>query len=141
MNTTALQGPAALLGRFLLAAAWLPSGLSKIGNFAGTTQFMTSVGMPAPAVMLVGAIVIEVVAGAFLLVGYKTRWAALALVAFMVLATYYFHNPWGVPKEQFMDQFIHFSKNNALTGALLFIAAVGAGPWSLDNRTKSKSAA
>ncbi|MBC8009100.1 MAG: DoxX family protein [Burkholderiales bacterium] len=137
MNTITLQGPVALLGRFLLAVAWLPSGFSKIGNFDGTLQFVKSVGMPAPAFMLVCAIIIEVVAGAFLLVGYKTRWAALALIAFMVLATTYFHNPWGVPKEQFMDQFIHFSKNNAMTGALLFIAAVGAGPWSIDNRKKS----
>lgn len=134
MNTTSLHGPAALLGRILLAAAWLPSGLSKIGNFAGTTQFMASAGMPAPAFLLVCAIVIEVVGGAFLLVGYKVRWAALALVAFMILATYYFHNPWAVPENQFMDQFIHLSKNNALTGALLFIAAVGAGPWSIDSR-------
>ncbi|MBC8040414.1 MAG: DoxX family protein [Opitutaceae bacterium] len=138
MNTAALQGPAALLGRILLAAVWLPSGLSKIGNFAGTTQFMTGAGMPAPAFMLVCAIIIEVVAGALLLVGYKIRWAALALIAFMVLATYYFHNPWAAPKEQFMNEFIGFSKNNALTGALFFILAVGAGPWSLDGRKSTK---
>ncbi len=136
-----IQGPVALLGRFLLAIAWLPSGLSKIGSFEGTLKFVQSVGMPAPGFMLVCAIIIEVVAGALLLVGYKTRWAALALIAFMILATYFFHNPWAVPKEQFMDQFIHFSKNNAITGALLLILVSGPGPWSLDSRAKSKTAA
>lgn len=134
MNTALLQGPLALAGRLLLAAAWLPSGFSKIGNFAGTTQFMAGVGMPAPAFMLVCAIVIEIVGAALLLVGYKARWAALALIAFMVLATYFFHNPWAVPKEQFMEQMIHMSKNNAITGALLLILVTGPGPWSLDSR-------
>lgn len=138
---TQIQGPVALLGRFLLAIAWLPSGLSKIGDFAGTLKFVQSVGMPAPSFMLSRAIVIEVVAGGLLLLGYKTRWAALALIAFMVLATYYFHNPWAVPKEQFMDQFIHLSKNNAITGALLLILVAGPGPWSLDSRAKSKTTA
>ncbi len=138
MNIPAnFQGPVALLGRFLLAVAWLPSGLSKIGNFEGTLKFVQSVGMPAPSFMLGCAIVIEVVAGALLLVGYQTRWAALALIAFMVLATSFFHNPWAVPKEQFMDQFIHLSKNNAMTGALLLILVVGPGPWSLDARRKT----
>lgn len=139
MNTTTLQGPVALLGRLLLAAAWLPSGLSKIGNFSGTTQFMAGAGMPAPALLLVAAIIIEIAGAALLLVGYKTRWAALSLIAFMVLATYYFHNPWAVPPEQFMDQMIHMSKNNAITGALLLILATGPGPWSLDARAKSKT--
>lgn len=129
-----LQGPLALAGRILLAAAWLPSGLSKIGNFVGTAQFMEGAGMPAPSLMLVGAIVIEIVGAALLLAGYQTRWAALGLIAFMVLATGFFHNPWGVPPEQFMEQMIHFSKNNAITGALLLILVTGPGPWSLDAR-------
>lgn len=134
MTSSQLNGPLALLGRILLAAVWLPSGLSKIGNFNGTAEFMASAGMPAPALMLVAAILIEVVAAIFILVGFQTRWAAGSLIAFMMLATYYFHLPWTVPPEQFMEQMIHFSKNNALTGALLLIWVQGPGPWSLDNR-------
>ena len=52
----------------------------------------------------------------------------------MILATFYFHNPTAVPPEKMQEQIIQMSKNNALTGALLFIIAMGAGPWSLDAR-------
>ncbi len=135
MTSSRSSGPIALVGRILLAAVWLPSGLSKIGNFNGTVEFMAAAGMPAPALMLVAAILIEVIAPVLLLAGYKTRWAAGSLIAFMVLATYYFHLPWTVPPEQFMEQMIHFSKNNALTGALLLLWVQGPGPWSLEQRS------
>ncbi len=69
-----------------------------------------------------------------LLFGFKVRWVAFALAAFTLLASLLFHNYWSVPAEQQFMQQLLFSKNVAVAGALLFLTAVGAGPWSIDSR-------
>ncbi|MCL4762101.1 MAG: DoxX family protein, partial [Burkholderiales bacterium] len=76
---TAVHDAAALLGRILLAYLYIPNGFSKIGGFAGTSGYIASKGLPLPDVGAAIAIAVEVVAGIALLIGWKTRWAALAL--------------------------------------------------------------
>ena len=50
---TSLQNPLALASRLLLAALFLPAGISKITGFAGTVGYITSVGLPMPTVAVV----------------------------------------------------------------------------------------
>ena len=129
---TALQNPLALIGRLLLALLFLPAGISKIGGFAGTVGYITSKGMPLPTVAAAIAIIVEVGGGLALIAGFGTRWAALALAVFTFVASFFFHNYWGVPAGQAMVQQLMFFKNIAVVGGLLVLAAHGAGAWSLD---------
>ena len=55
--------------------------------------------------------------------------AALALAVFTLVATFVFHNFWGVPADQAMMQQLMFYKNIAVVGGLLVLAAHGAGAW------------
>lgn len=130
----ALQKPLTLIGRILLAALFLPAGLSKIGGFAGTVGYIGSKGLPMPEVAAVIAIVVEVGGGLALIAGFGTRLAALALAVFTLVATVVFHNYWAVPAEMQMVQQLLFFKNIAVVGGLLTLAAWGAGGWSLDAR-------
>jgi putative oxidoreductase len=127
---------AALAGRFLLALIFIVAGFSKIGGFGGTVGYIASKGLPLPQLLAVGTIVLEIVAGAALLIGYRARWAAAALAAFTVLATVLFHNYWAMPAEQQQVQQLMFMKNLAITGGLLMVAVLGAGGWSLDARRR-----
>lgn len=127
-----LQNPMTLIGRLLLAALFLPAGISKIGGFAGTVGYIASKGAPLPEVAAIIAIVVEVGGGLALILGFGTRWAALALAAFTLVATFMFHNYWAMPAEQQMVQQLMFMKNIAVVGGLLILAAWGAGAWSLD---------
>lgn len=131
---TSLQNPLALIGRLLLAFLFLPAGLSKIGGFAGTVGYITSRGLPLPSVGAVIAIVIEVGCGLALVAGFGTRWAALLLAGFTVVATFVFHNFWAMPADQVMMQQLMFFKNIAVVGGLLVLAAHGAGQFSVDAR-------
>lgn len=127
-----LQKPLSLAGRLLLASLFLPAGIAKLGGFAGTAAYIGSKGLPMPELGAVMAIVIEVGAGLALIAGFGTRWAALVLAAFTLLATVFFHNFWGVPVEMVMVQKLMFTKNIAVIGGLLVLAAYGAGAWSVD---------
>ena len=129
-----VQSLALLIGRIMLAAIFVISGYGKIGNFAGTASYIASKGLPLPEVGAALAIVLELGAGILLILGLKTRWAALALAAFTLGATYYFHAFWTMPEAQKMMQSLMFQKNLAIIGGLLALAVAGAGAFSIDRR-------
>jgi putative oxidoreductase len=128
----ALTDTAALVGRILLALMFVVAGVGKIGGFDGTVGYIASKGLPLPVVLAAGTVALEIVAGVALIVGYRARWAALALAAFTLLATVIFHAYWAVPAEQQMVQRLMFLKNIAVTGGLLVVFAFGAGRYGLD---------
>lgn len=123
------------LGRTLLALMFVLSGISKTLTPTGVAGVMANAGLPSSTLLAFGVGVFEVVAGTALVIGFKTRWAAVALALFTLLATLLFHAYWAMPAEQQFVQQLLFSKNLALIGALLFTTAVGGGPWSLDAGT------
>jgi putative oxidoreductase len=116
-----------LAARILLSAMFFMAGLSKIGAYAGTQGYMESQGVPGFLLPLV--IGVEVIAPVLLLVGWQTRYAAIALAGFTAAAAFMFH-------LNFADQIesIMFMKNIAITGGLLLLATHGAGELSLDSK-------
>lgn len=129
-----LQNPFALASRFLLAALFLPAGISKITGFAGTVGYITSVGLPMPTVAAALAAAVEVLGSLALIFGFGTRFAALALAVFTLVASFFFHVYWSLPADKQMMQQLMFFKNVAVSGGLLALVAFGAGGWSLDAR-------
>jgi putative oxidoreductase len=123
-----------LAARILLAALFLWSGFGKIGGFTGTVGYIASKGLPLAQALAAATVLVEIGAGLLLLIGWKARWAALALAIFTVLAAVLFHNYWAVPEAQKMMQQISFMKNLAIIGGLLMVVAFGAGSWSVDRR-------
>lgn len=125
MNNPAFSDAAKLVGRVLLALMFILGGWSKIGGYAGTQQYMASAGVPGVLLPLV--ILTELGGGLLVAIGYKTRWAALALAGFTLLATLLFHSNWAQPMQQML-----FMKNLGIAGGFLVLFACGAGRWSLD---------
>ncbi len=110
-------------GRVLLAQLFLHSGVAKITGYAATAGGL-------PGALLPFVILLEVGGGLALVVGFKTRWVALALSAFSVLAALCFHF---VPGDQM--QMINFMKNLSIAGGLLVLAQTGATYLAMDTRT------
>jgi putative oxidoreductase len=131
MNTN-MQQTAALVGRILLALIFIISGWSKITGFAGTAGYIAAKGMPLPEVMAAGAIAVEFLGGLALLVGFKARWAALAIFLFLIPTTLIFHNPAGLPAQEAQAQFTHLMKNFSIMGGILMVFAFGPGRFSID---------
>jgi putative oxidoreductase len=130
MNALASYGP--LLGRVLIAAIFVLSGASKISGFEGTVGYIASKGVPFASLAAVAAIVVELGGGLCLIVGWKARWAAAAMLLFTVAAAIIFHNFWGAAADQAQNQMIHFMKNISMAGGLLFVIIHGSGPASVD---------
>lgn len=131
MNNS-LQDTLALVGRMLLAWLFVPAGFGKIAGFSGAVGYATSVGLPLPEVGVAVGLLIELVGGLMLLVGFMVRPAAVLLALFTLVASFFFHAYWSLPADQAMMQQLMFNKNLAISGGLLAFAAFGAGRWSLD---------
>src|SRR5689334_20220900 len=114
MPPTTSDSIAPLIGRILIAIFFIPSGLEKIANFSGTAGYVASAGLPAPALGVVIAIVVEVLVAGMLLVGWKARWAALVLAVFALVTALFFHKYWASPADQQAMQQINFYKNVAI---------------------------
>jgi putative oxidoreductase len=131
-NNPNAQPIAALVGRILLAALFIISGIGKITGFDGTVGYIASKGLPMAQLVAIGTIVVEVGGAILLAVGYKARWAALALAVFTLLAAFIFHNFWAVEAAQKMGQQVNFLKNLAIAGGMLMVFAFGPGRMSVD---------
>ena len=134
---TTLHNTGALTGRILLAALFIPAGISKIVGFEGTVGYIASVGLPLATVAAITAIVVELIAGLALLVGYRIKLSAVILAVFTLVATVLFHNFWAMPADQAYMQQLMFMKNIAVVGGLLMVAALGGGTWVLGANDKS----
>ena len=128
-DSPAISTALPLIGRTLMAAIFLISGLGKIAAPAGTIGYIASAGLPFPKLGLAIAVFVEVVGGIALIVGYRTRIVAAVLAIFCVATAFCFH--FNLADQ---NQFMHFLKNIAMVGGLLQIAAFGAGRFSLDAR-------
>jgi putative oxidoreductase len=126
--------PVIVIGRVLLALMFILSGFNKLTNLAGTAGYIASGGLPLPMLLAVVVGVLELVGGIAIAVGFQTRWAALALGLFTLLASVLFHRFWAVPADQAFVQQLMFMKNLSVAGGLFIVAALGAGPASLDAR-------
>lgn len=124
-----------VVGRILLALIFVMSGFGKITGWEGTAGYMASVGMPMVTLFLIGAIVLEIGGGLSLILGFKARWGALALIVFTIPATVLFHNFWAMEGADAFINRIMFMKNLAMIGGLLIVMAFGAGPVSIDSRS------
>ena len=123
-----------LFGRFLIAALFLPAGIAKLTGFDGTVGYIHSVGLPAPAAAASLALIVEILGGVALLVGYQTRIVAIGLAIFTVLASIAGHAFWAAPVDAAFIAQLLFFKNIAVTGGLLVLASSGAGSISIDGR-------
>ena len=116
-----------LFGRILISTLFLVNGLYKINNYENTIIWMESFNLPG--FFLVPAIVLEIVAPIFVIIGYKTKVAAASISLFCLATAIIFHN-------DFSDQvqLTAFLKNIALSGGFIFLVVNGPKGFSLDKK-------
>ncbi|MGH1368366.1 MAG: DoxX family protein [Maritimibacter sp.] len=130
---------AAPIGRVLLSLIFITSGFSKITGYAGTAGYMDMMGVPGALLPLV--IIVELLGGLALLLGYQARISAFLLAGFSIVSGVLFHYIPGLGLEgmEAQMQMISFWKNVSIAGGMLMVTALGAGAFSLDNKLGTDS--
>ena len=137
-NTTRADDVALLVGRICLIALFLPSGIAKLLNFSGFASSLAAktlpfgIPLPFPELLAVLAVAIEVGGPFLLLFGIQTRWVALAMIAFVIMATLTSHRYWEMEEQLRRTNSSSFYKNIAVVGGLLCLYVSGAGQLSWD---------
>jgi putative oxidoreductase len=107
------------LSRALMAVIFLISGFFKLAGFDQMVTMAGSAGLPLPALSIAIAAAIEIGGGLALLLGWRVRWASLALIVYLIPTTLVFHaSHLGDPAQSQM-QMIEVLKNLAILGGLL----------------------
>jgi putative oxidoreductase len=123
---------ALLFGRLAIAALFVASGFTKLLDLAGFAQSLAAKGVVQPMLLAGIAAAVEFLGGLAIALGFKTRYAALLLIAFTVVASLLSHRFWELEDAARQLQYINFLKNLAIIGGFLVLYARGAGPLSLD---------
>ena len=122
---------AQFVGRVALGTIFVVSGLGKLAAWRGIVAYAGSKGVPE--ILLAIATALELLGGISVVIGFKARWGALALLVFLVPVTLVFHNFWAVPAEQQQMEMVNFLKKLAICGGLLIVLGRGAGAFSIDS--------
>lgn len=126
---------APVFGRGLLAMIFLLAGLLKVQNWDAMAAMLADHGVPARAFMLAAALLVELLCGFAVLIGFRTRLAALFLFLYTLTVNYVLHDFWNfqdVPLRYGAELQL-FVKNMAIAGGLLLLVGHGAGDWSVDS--------
>jgi putative oxidoreductase len=121
-----------LAGRVALGVIFVKSGFQKLLTLGAFAASLAHRGIPASGTWaLIGALV-EFVGGLMIVTGFRTRVAALLMLAFLVAATGIAHRFWDYADAARRAQESQFFKNLSMFGGYLLLLAAGGGRYSVD---------
>jgi putative oxidoreductase len=123
-----------LAARILMMILFVMFGWAKLTGFSGTVAYMTSSGAPVPALSAIIAVVMELVVGLALVVGFYTRPLALLLALYTLGTAIIGHHFWNMTGAEQYANMINFYKNISIIGGLLLLVVTGPGKYSFDKQ-------
>lgn len=123
-----------LLGRVLMSAIFISAGLTKLLAAAASQAMMAKYGLPVPMLAWLITVVIELGGGLALLFGVATRPVAIVLALWCIATALVAHINFADPSMR-----AHFMKNVAMAGGFAYVAAIGAGAFSIDAWRKRRA--
>jgi len=123
--------------RVLVATIFMMNGLNIIGQALAAHE-MAAYGVPAGIIptLIIAARSLQLIAGLGLILGVYPRFSALALLLFLIPATFMAHPFWqAIGTPLYPVQLINFSKNVCMAGGLIFIIATRGQPALLPRST------
>lgn len=121
-----------LIARILMPVLFIVAGWGKITGYAGTQQYMESMGVPGFFLPL--TILLEFGGGLAILFGFLTRFTAFVTVIFTLLTAFLFHSDASVAGNS-----INFMKNMSIAGGYLLLFITGPGALSIDHLLRKKT--
>ena len=133
---TAWQDFLLLVGRVMIGWVFVKYGWGQLLDIPAFAATFPGRGLP-PFLAYIAAPV-DFFGGMALVLGLGTRYAALVMLVFTIVAAFSSHAFWAVPPAQAGNQQAHFWKNVTLMGGNLLLFSTGAGRFSLDRMLSRK---
>ena len=117
--------------RIFLSLLFLIEGIRKISVQDSVIMYMEDYGVPG--ILFIPSIILEILFPLLIIIGYKTKLAALVMALFTFTVAVIFHT------DFYEDmQMVFFLKDLAIAGGFMMIFVYGANKISIDNFLKSK---
>jgi putative oxidoreductase len=141
------------LGRFLLAATFIVSGIQKLMDVSGTAEALartpvpawmppvvsdtaveiaTAVGLGVPQLLAIIVGLIALICGLLVAFNLLTRTSAVVLILYTAVATYYSYDFWSGGAQGRWNNFTQALNNLAIIGGLLMLAALPRWLWAAE---------
>lgn len=131
-ESSCCHGALPFVGRLLISLIFILAGIGKIVDFEGAVSALREAGLQGAETWIVIALVMELVGGILLLLGWYTRVGIVILMIFLLPTTFIFHAFWALSGPQMALEFSSFLKNIAIYGGLFAFFSFGPGRWSID---------
>lgn len=134
---TRMQDLWILVARVTFGLIFVFYGWPKLMNISGFAAGMPDRGLP----VVLGYIApfVEFFGGLFIIFGFATRYSALFLIAFVLIATFSSHRYWAVDPAQYGAQKSNFFKNLAILSGGVLLFFTGGGKYAVDAMLGRKS--
>lgn len=128
-----------LVGRLILAWFFLGEAIAYANQWDATIQLMALKNVPAQPLLLALALIVMFLGGLSLIFGFQTRYGAVLLFGFTVIASVAMHDYWliGNAIDRASDYEV-FARNMAIAGGLLLLIGMGPGPVAIDSIKQKK---
>lgn len=121
-----------LIARILISFIFLFEAYDSIAYYKNTKTTMIEYGLTWQTdLLLIASIAVLLVGGIFLLIGYRSSFAAILLMLYWIPLTFIVYSWWNDPIEYRRVHSIFFMKNMAVVGGLLMILVHGSGRFSV----------
>ncbi len=108
------------LARWLTCGVWIGAGIYKAFHYRQTIGEMTHNGIPFAQLLLIPVLVLEMFGSLFLIANTYVWAVAAAWIAFLILATPFYHFGWYTKDRKFVfPQMVQTTKNLSMMGGLL----------------------
>ncbi|MEI9887313.1 MAG: DoxX family protein [Rhizomicrobium sp.] len=123
-----------LIGRLVLAWFFIGEAFAYAAQWDGTIQLMALKGIPAAPLLLALALIVMLLGGFALVLGFQTRYGAMLLFGFTIVVSVAMHDFWliGNAVDRASD-YETFARNMAIAGGLLLLVGMGPGPVAIDS--------
>jgi putative oxidoreductase len=144
-----MEGLIYALGRALASILFIVTGYEKFMGIGEFANLLAARNIPAPVqleqwtslpryeALGYAVALIEVLCGVMVFIGFKARFAAAILVLLSAATIYVSYDFWAMEGAARAASQIQALMYTTVMGALLLIAAAGAGPWSFDGRLRA----
>lgn len=127
-----------LVGRVMIGWIFIRSGYGKLFDIAAVGATFPPRGIPFWMAYI--SVPAEFFGGLAILFGFATRYAAVVMAIFTVVATLTSHRYWDFTEAVARrGQEMNFYKNMAILGGIFVLFVAGGGNWSVDRLLRRKS--